>query len=92
MNQKKLLIYLILILSITSNTTVMASWRETSSTRPKEAVKFQKITQAEVDQYTIDELEGLFNHKTEIDFVVRDMTDSVNTLWIITSAINIIAM
>ena len=70
----------------------MAAWRETSSTRPKEALKFRKITQEDVDQYTIEELSGLFNQKKEIDYVVRDMTDSVNTLWIITSAINIIAM
>lgn len=82
----------ILILSIISNTSVMAGWRETSSIRPKDAVKFQKITQEEIDNYTIDELAGLFNLKTEIDYVIRDMADSVNTLWIITSAINIIAM
>ena len=82
----------LLILIIISHSAVIAGWREASSTRPEEAVKFQKITQEEVDTYTIDELAGLFNQKTEIDFVIRDMTDSVNTLWIITSAINIIAM
>lgn len=41
---------------------------------------------------TIEELSELFNSKETIDLVIADMEDSVNQVWIITSAINIIAM
>ena len=39
-----------------------------------------------------DALLGNYHSRASLDFMIIDMKDSVNTIWILTSAVNIIAM
>jgi len=71
---------------------VVAGWREESDTRPADTLKTRPITQGDVDNMSLDDLAVLFNTKEDIEFILDDMTDSINQIWIIISAINIIAM
>ena len=82
----------IFVLFLCISTTTAIGWRKELEQRPQETLKARPITQTDVDNYSIDELALLFNVKEEIDVIIVDMANSVNTLWIIIASINIIAM
>ena len=51
------------------------------------------ISSAEIESIIMtDEIKKQFFNKDEFRLVIDDMKDSVNTIWIITAAVNIIAM
>jgi len=80
----------LLIWSILSANTVAALG--VIPTKEELPVNITIWTQQDVDNATAEELAKIFSSKESLDMVIDDMGDSVNQIWIITAAINIIAM